>query len=142
MKYFLILFLILGTSVWAKDPGTNDEKTTAQQNAATEQQVASKFNTADFQKFYIGYSESQGVKKLITVQINSLDSLDNEIQFAYTMNSVDDRKDGEGKILLNENEVQFGKEETGKVYRAEEDGKIVFESSLQDTLNYWKIKEK
>ncbi len=139
---FLFLFFI---TAYADDEGGQKTKA-AEQNQQTTDSLTqtnsiNKLNMNDFKKFYIGYNNSEGCKNLFTMEIKALDSLDNEIKFQYTMNSKNNRKDEQGKIFLDKSTIKFAMLDEGKIFQTEE-GKIVFESIKQDSLNYWEIKEK
>ena len=99
---------------------------------------------ADLQKFYIGYSENQSERRLISLEIRDIDSLSsNEIRFQYTLNSKSHHWNGEGRIDMTQGLVEFNSESagSGKIYR-NNDGKIIFEALGSNSFNYWIIKEK
>ena len=139
---FLFLFFI---TAYADDEGEQKTKAAEQNQQTTDSLMQTdsinKLNMNDFKKFYIGYNNSEGCKNLFTMEIKALDSLDNEIKFQYTMNSKNNRKDEQGKIFLDKSTIKFAMLDEGKIFQTEE-GKIVFESIKQDSLNYWEIKEK
>jgi hypothetical protein len=132
MKMLTICFLVVHINIatWATEPVTNSQKTNDEE-----------FCIADFQKFYIGFSGTVEGFRLITLKIDKIDSLRDCIWFQYTMNSKDNREEGEGKIYLDKNLIVLSTQDSGHIGR-QIDGKIYFESIDKDSLNYWKILEK
>lgn len=96
---------------------------------------------ADFQAFYLGFLESTDGKRLLALEIRDLDSLKNEIRFTYSFNSKRYREDGEGRIDLAKQHIEFNDSITGLIRQAE-DGKLIFQSHQGDTLSHWQIKER
>lgn len=95
----------------------------------------------DFQAFYIGFLESTDGKRLLALEIRNLDSLKNEIRFSYSFNSQRYREDGEGRIDLEKQHIEFNDSISGLIRQAE-DGKLIFQSHQGDTLSHWQIKER
>ena len=100
-----------------------------------------KLNLEDFTKFYIGFTSKESSIEVITLDIKQAESADSSITFQYTLNTHNNREDGTGHIWPNQSKIRFQNYEEGKI-SLPEDGKIVFESVSQDSLNYWKLKEK
>lgn len=100
-----------------------------------------KLNLEDFTKFYIGFTSKESSLEVITLDIKQAESADSTITFQYTLNTHDNREDGTGHIWPDKSKIRFQNYEEGKI-SLPEDGKIVFESISQDSLNYWKLKEK
>ena len=132
MKILSICFCIvfISISAWATEPVVKSQSTSGK-----------KFYLNDFQKFYIGFSNSVNGLRLITLKIDKIDSLKDYIWFQYTMNSKDNREEGEGNIYLYNNLIVLSEQDSGRIGR-QLDGKIYFESINNDSLNYWKILEK
>jgi hypothetical protein len=95
----------------------------------------------DFKKFYIGFATNNRALEVITLDIKNIAASDSGLTFHYTMNTHDNRQDGVGEIFPRRSIISFQNMEKGKI-SVPEDGKIVFESITQDSLNYWKLKEK
>lgn len=140
MKVFLIVLLIFSLGYAGSTP-PDTSQVSADTTEPKTVQPGSQISLADLQKFYIGVSTSESGDKLITLDVSSIDSTDSQIWFEYLLNTKDSRESGEGRIFPDRKIIKFGKEETGKIYRAE-DGKIVFESTHNDSLNHWKLKER
>lgn len=103
--------------------------------------TAPSFKMNELQNLYIGFAEDEIGKKLIVLKISPIDSLESEILFHYTLNSKTHRRDGSGKIYVDQQLIEFHKLFAGKIYRNPE-GKFIFESLHQNPLNHWKIKER
>lgn len=144
MKFLMMLILIFYLAGFAGEeqtvpPAANPQNTPSESIQADSSHA--KLSVNDVKKFYIGFAESETGMRLITLNLEPLDSTNDVIRFAYKMNSVEDRKDGEGKILLDKNVIEFNSMDAGKIQR-DADGKLVLESIKQDSLSYWKMKEK
>ncbi len=98
-------------------------------------------NLNDFKKFYIGFTTNDEMLEVITLDIKDIAEVDSNITFQYTLNTHNNREDGTGNIWPNESIIRFQNMEEGRI-SIPEDGKIVFESLTQDSLKYWKLKEK
>ncbi len=144
MKKWFVFLLIFYLGGLANENGTADQKTIPDEQVRKEENAPAqvqKWSADDFKKFYIGVSRSPDGLKLITLDITEVDWQKDELRFHYVMNSQDTRRDGEGMIFPDQNIIQFNPDYSGRILRTE-DGKIVFESLKQDSLNYWKIEEK
>ncbi len=145
MKYAALILLMMSTVLLAGSPKQDPLAATPAVQDSTKsseiQNTARSLTMDELRSFYIGFADSQEGKRLITLNITKLDSVDNEIKFQYTMNSLKSLEEGEGTIDPVKNIVQLNDLDTGKIFRAT-DGKIVFESINQDSLSYWKMKEK
>jgi hypothetical protein len=97
-------------------------------------------DASDYKAFYLGFRETPSEKTFFTFRITELDSTANSIWFVYTLNTVDNRIEGEGRIYLEKGEIDFGKNNKG-IIRSDQDGRIVFESSQSDTTKHWTMKE-
>jgi len=95
----------------------------------------------DYQKFYIGFTTSEEELEVITLDIKNVASADSNITFQYTLNTHNSRENGTGNIWPDQSVIQFQNLEEGRI-SLPEDGKLVFESLTQDSLKYWKLKEK
>ncbi|KAA3608821.1 MAG: hypothetical protein D8M58_18975 [Calditrichaeota bacterium] len=95
----------------------------------------------DYQKFYIGFTTTDAALEVITLDIKNVASADSTLTFQYTLNTHNNREVGTGNIWPGKSKIQFQNMEEGRI-SIPEDGKIVFESLSQDTLKYWKLKEK
>jgi hypothetical protein len=100
-----------------------------------------KLNLEDFKKFYIGFTSKERSLEVITLDIKQTESADSAITFQYTLNTHDNREDGTGHIWPNQSRIRFENYAEGRI-SVPDDGKIVFESISQDSLNYWKLREK
>ncbi len=98
-------------------------------------------NLDDYRKFYIGFSTSEKALEVITLDIKNVSSADSNFTFQYTLNTQNSREDGTGNIWPEQSIIRFQNLEEGRI-SLPEDGKIVFESLTQDSLKYWKLKEK
>lgn len=98
-------------------------------------------NKNDYQKFYIGFSSIENSMEVITLDIIDTQSTDSTISFKYTLNTKNTREEGIGEILPDLLLIRFQNMEEGRI-SVLEDGKIILESVIQDSLNYWKLKEK
>lgn len=98
-------------------------------------------NLDDYKKFYIGFSTSEKALEVITLDIRNVTSADSNITFQYTLNTHNSRENGTGNIWPEQSIIRFQSMEEGRI-SLPEDGKIVFESITQDSLKYWKLKEK
>ena len=139
MRQFFIILFMFYIFLFADDGITEKNQTTS--DTLSELKSVDSLTMKELQKFYIGFIGYGNEMRIVTLDIKELDSLDNQINFTYTLNSKDNRKDGVGKIFLNKSIIQFENLNDGKIYQ-DNDGKVVFESTKQDSLNYWKIKEK
>jgi len=106
----------------------------------TNQNVQDTIDIYQFEKFYIGFSENQTEKWLISINISNINQQEKDLVFNYVMNSKFNRKNGKGKINLTESTINFD-DNIGKFYFAN-NGKIIFESIKNDSSTYWKVKEK
>ena len=140
MKMLILCFVVgyLSISAWATEPVPNSQNNNEDKKVRNQHE---KFCFIDFQKFYIGFSNTADGLRLITLKIDKIDSLKDYIWFQYTMNSNDNREEGEGNIYLNNNLIVLSEQDSGRIGR-QLDGKIYFESINNDSLNYWKILEK
>ena len=100
-----------------------------------------KLNLDDFKKFYIGFTSKDNSIEVITLDIKQAEAEDSAITFQYTLNTHDNREDGTGQIWPEQSKIRFQNYEEGKI-SLPSDGKIVFESVSNDSLNYWKLREK
>lgn len=91
-----------------------------------------------YKKFYIGFKQ-HGVD-VLTLRINEVTILDSSYVFKYTINSAQNREDGVGQIWPDKARILFKQLNEGRIIHRE-DGKLIFESVSNDTLNYWKLKE-
>lgn len=103
--------------------------------------VATPWKMNELQNFYIGFAEHENEKKLVVLTVSPVDSLENEISFQYTLNSILHRRDGSGKIYVDQQLIEFHKLFAGRIYRTPE-GKFIFESLQDNSLSHWKIKER
>ena len=100
-----------------------------------------KLDLDDYKKFYIGFTTTESALEVITLDIRNVASADSNITFQYTLNTQDSREDGTGNIWPGQSIIRFQNLEEGRI-SLPDDGKIVFESLTQDSLKYWKLKEK
>lgn len=105
------------------------------------QSPVQKLQLKDFKKFYIGFTSKENSIEVLTLDIKQAEEADSAITFQYTLNTHDNREDGIGHIWPKKSRIRFENYEEGRI-SLPEDGKIVFESVSQDSLNYWKLKEK
>ena len=142
MKY-LFLFILLCTGLFGGNEFTASTTSVTEilSNGATYDNSQSELKLEELLKFYIGYTEYEGKTILITVDIQDLGSSKEEAQFHYTLNSLEGREDGIGKIYLAQGIIEFNDHLTGKIFRDNEQ-KIIIESLRDEGLTYWKIKEK
>jgi hypothetical protein len=95
----------------------------------------------DYKKFYIGFTTSESALEVITLDIKNVSAADSSLTFQYTLNTHNSREDGTGNIWPDQSLIRFQNLEEGRIL-IPQDGKIVFESLTQDSLKYWKLKEK
>ncbi len=95
----------------------------------------------DYEKFYIGFTTSDEALEVITLDIKNVAPADSNITFQYTLNTHNSRENGIGNIWPGQSIIRFQNFEEGRILLPE-DGKLVFESLTQDSLKYWKLKEK
>ena len=142
MKHlFLMLLLctgIFGGNEFASSPSSITE---AVSNSIPGENPQPELKLEELLKFYIGYTENEGKTNLITVDIQDLGSSKEEAQFHYTLNSLEGREEGIGRIYLPQGIIEFNSHLTGRIFRNNEQ-KIIIESLKDVGLTYWKIKEK
>ncbi len=95
----------------------------------------------DFRKFYIGFMYRAQALDVITLTIRQVQQGDSTLKILYTINSRTSRHDGIGEIDMKKSLIHLENLKTGRILKPA-DGKLVFESIGQDSLNYWKLKEK
>jgi len=141
-KILLCVFLLIYSgnaqdSLAAAEPAGSENGATIAALTNTVQ----KLDMDDFKKFYIGFTSKESSIEVITLDIKHTEAADSAITFHYTLNTHDNREDGTGQIWPKQSRIQFQNYEEGKILLPD-DGKIVFESVNNDSLNYWKLKEK
>ena len=99
-----------------------------------------KISARDYKGFYLGFRETPAEKTFFTFRITEYDSTRNSIWFEYTLNTLNSRFDGEGRIYPDKGQIEFGNDNKGTV-RSDQDGRIVFESLKSDTTKHWLMKE-
>ena len=139
MKSLFFLLLVLVYSGLAQD--SSETITLDQQKESTTNNQIKMLDKNAYQKFYIGFTSIQSSMELITLDIRDTQSNDSSISFQYTLNTKDTREEGIGEILPEFSLIRFQNLQEGRI-SVPEDGKIIFESVIQDSLNYWKLKEK
>jgi hypothetical protein len=144
MKNFIFVFLFSVALALAQDSSmavaTNDTVQVSEPTAEIPGPVQ-QLNADDFKKFYIGFTNGEESLEVITLNIRDINQADSSITFNYTLNTHNNREDGNGQIWPERSLIRFQNLEEGRIL-IPEDGKIVFESLSQDSLNYWKLKEK
>jgi hypothetical protein len=135
--FLLICSGIAQDSLAAAEPPASEGEATIAALTSTVQ----KLNLEDFKKFYIGFTSKESSIEVITLDIKHTEAADSAITFQYTLNTHDNREDGTGQIWPEQSRIQFQNYEEGKI-SLPDDGKIVFESVSNDSLSYWKLKEK
>lgn len=144
MKNFILTFLISAAWVFAQDSSfaavSSDTVQVVEQPAVSPSPVQG-LTLDDFKKFYIGFTNGEKSLEVITLKINDVSQADSSYNFSYTLNTHNNREDGNGQILPYQSLIRFQNLEEGRI-SLPEDGKIVFESVTQDSVKYWKLKEK
>lgn len=102
---------------------------------------AQKLQLDDYKKFYIGFTTTEKMLEVLTLNIEDIAAGDSSLTFQYTLNTQYNREEGTGNIWPQRSIIRFQNQREGRI-SLPEDGKIVFESLTQDSLNYWKLKEK
>ena len=97
-------------------------------------------DASDYKTFYLGFRETPSEKTFFTFRIIELDSTANSIWFMYTLNTLNTRIEGEGRIYPDKGEIEFDKNNKGMI-KSDQDGRIVFESLKSDTTKHWTMKE-
>jgi hypothetical protein len=138
---FLILLFVSGITQEASMISLADQQTPSDSSKIQRIAAVENLELNDFKKFYIGFATSNEALEVITLDIKNIAESDSGLTFHYTMNTHDNRQDGIGEIFPGRSIISFQNMEQGKI-SIPEDGKIVFESVAQDSLNYWKLKEK
>ena len=143
MKNFISFLLISFTWLIAQDTtyAEVNADSTAVVQASEVTSPVQRLNVDDYKKFYIGFTTADKSLEVITLNISDITPVDSKYTFNYTLNTHDNREDGEGEILPDKSLIRFQNLEEGRI-SIPEDGKIVFESVTQDSLKYWKLKEK
>lgn len=140
------MFIFLAAFVWfglAQDSGiVSDDGTVPESSFVAGKKVPpDKLIAEDFNKFYIGFTSKDNSLEVLTLDINNTENADSSITFHYTLNTKDTREVGVGEIWPGQSRIKFQNNEEGRI-TVPEDGKIEFESVTQDSVKYWKLKEK
>jgi len=138
---FLILFVVSGICQDGSLISLADNETPGDSSKIRRTTSVENLELNAFKKFYIGFATNNRALEVITLDIKNIAPSDSGLTFHYTMNTHDNREDGIGEIFPRRSIISFQNMERGLI-SVPEDGKIVFESLTQDSLNYWKLKEK
>ena len=138
LAFFISLSWVLGQDSTYANPAADSLTVT---NTIQENSGVQRLNLEDFKKFYIGFTSSDHALEVITLNISDIAGTDSSYNFNYTLNTHNNREDGNGQIWPERSLIRFQNMEEGRI-SIPDDGKIVFESVSMDTLNYWKLKEK
>ena len=95
----------------------------------------------DYQKFYIGFTYKQSSMEIITLDISDAQSIDSVISFQYVLGIKDSKETGTGIIFPRLAMIRFQNMAEGHI-NIDQNGKIIFESVIQDSSDYWKLQEK
>ena len=140
MKQFLWSCLIFPFLLGAQDSTITLAADTVNYKPVVDIQAVS-FKPERFQRFYIGFSNDSNGMEMFTLQIKQITSQDSLYKFNYILNTRKNRYSGDGEIMPQQSLIRFDNMDEGRI-SLPDDGKLVFESSKFDSLNYWKLKEK
>ena len=141
-KILICVFLFICSGLAQDSLGATEAPASESETAiAALTSTVQKLDLEDFKKFYIGFTSKERSIEVITLDIKHTEAADSAITFHYTLNTHDNREDGTGQIWPEQSRIQFQNYEEGKI-SLPDDGKIVFESVSNDSLSYWKLKEK
>ena len=124
----LVPLLLISGSLYADEPDS------------TSASADSLLSPERIKSFYIGFSHYSGQQELITLNITEVDTSEEVPAFIYTMNSLNDIKQGKGHYNQQERWIELENQDRASV-SVSDSGHVVLESFKKDSLNYWKMEE-